>query len=99
MHGCFLEVDMYCPDELHDEQNDFPMAPEKFIATEEMLSAEQIETIKQFGIKIGTTKKSIPNLFPKKNYIVHYRNLKYYLANVWKLTKVHRILDLNNLLG
>ena len=58
-----------------------------------MLSAEQIEIIKQFGLKICITKKLIPNLLPKKNYIVHYRNLKYYLANGWKLTKVHRILE------
>ena len=56
-----------------------------------MLPAEQIETIKQFGIKIGTTKKSIPNLFPKKNYIVHYRNLKYDLANGWKLTRCTKL--------
>ena len=71
LHGYFLEVDMYCPDELHDYQNDFPMAPEKLIVTEDMLLAEQIEIIKQFGLKIGITKKLIPNLFPKKNYIVH----------------------------
>ena len=94
-HGYFFEVDMYCPDELHDEQNDFPMEPEKLIVTEELLSAEQIEIIKQFGLKISITQKLIPNLFPKKNYIAHYRNLKYYLANGWKLTKVHRILEFN----
>ena len=69
------------------------MAPEKLIVTEDMLSAEQIEIIKQFGLKIGTTKKLIPNLYPKKNYIVHYRNLKYYLDNGWQLTKADRILD------
>ena len=93
LHGCFLEVDMHLSDELHDYQNDFPMAPEKLIVTEDTLSAEQIEIIKQFRLKIGTTKKFIPNLYPKKNYIVHYRNLKYYLDNGWQLTKVDRILD------
>ena len=39
-HGFFLEVDMYCPDELHDEQNDFPIAPDKLKVTKEMLSPE-----------------------------------------------------------
>ena len=28
-HGYFLEVDLKCPKELHDKQNDLPMAPEK----------------------------------------------------------------------
>ena len=46
LHGYFLEVDMYCPDELHDYQNGFPMAPEKLYVTEDMLSKKQIETIK-----------------------------------------------------
>ena len=31
---------------------------------------------------------------PKKNYVVHYRNLKYYLLNGLILKKVHRILEL-----
>ena len=35
------------------------MAPEKLSVTEDMLSKEQIETIKQFGLKIGNTKKLI----------------------------------------
>ena len=93
LHSYFLEVDMYLPDELHDYRNDFTMAPEKLIVTEDMLSKEQIETIKQFDLKIGTTKKLIPNLYPKENYATNYRNLKYYLDSGWQLTKVHRILE------
>ena len=97
LHGYFLEVDIHCPDELHDEQNDFPMAPEKIKVAKEMLSPSQIEMIEQHKLKVGTTKKLVPNFFSKKNYIVHYRNLKYYLANGWKLTKVHRILGFKQL--
>ena len=93
LNGYFLEADMYCPDELHDYQNCFPMAAEKLKITKEMLSSQQIDDIKKFDIKIGTTEKLIPNLFPKKHYITHYKNLKYYLANGWILTKVHRILE------
>ena len=37
-YGYFLEVDLECPENLHDEQNDFPMAPEKIKVTEDMLS-------------------------------------------------------------
>ena len=35
----------------------------------------------------------IPNLITKNNYIVHYRNLKYYLSKGLALKKVHRILE------
>ena len=81
LHGYILEVDMYCPDELHDEQNDFTMAPEKLKITEDILSPEQIVIIKQHNLKVGITKKLTPNLYPKNKYIVPYRNFKYYLAN------------------
>ena len=93
LHGYILEVDMYLPDELHDKQNDFPMAPEKLKVTSDMLSAEQVKDMKKFNIKIGITKKLIPNLFPKKNYITRYKNQKYYIENGWRLTKEHRILE------
>ena len=69
------------------------MFPEKSTVTKDMLSQQQIDDMKDFNIKNGTTKKLIPNLFSKKNPIVHCRNLKYYLAYGWKLTKVHRILE------
>ena len=36
-----------------------------------MLSSQQIDDIKKFDIKIGTTEKLKPNLFPKKHYITH----------------------------
>ena len=92
--GYILEVDMYCPDELHDQQNDFSMSPEKLKITKYVLSPEQIDMIKQHNLKVSITKKLITNLYPKKNYIVNYRNLKYYLANGRQLTKVQRILEI-----
>ena len=47
------------------------------------------------GIKdkldIGNSKveKLVPSLFDKKNYVVHCRNLKFYLDQVLKLTKIN----------
>ena len=38
------------------------------------------------------TQKLVPNLFDKKNYITHYRNLKLYLQLGLKITAVHRVL-------
>ena len=35
--GYFLEVDIEYPDELHELHNDFPLAPEKFAVSNDML--------------------------------------------------------------
>ena len=38
LHGYFLEVDLDYPEILHDDHNDYPMAPEKIKIKEEWLS-------------------------------------------------------------
>ena len=43
LHGYFLEVDLECPENLHDIHNGFPMAPEKIKIKDEMLSPIQLE--------------------------------------------------------
>ena len=93
LHGYFFEVDLKCPENLHDKQNDFLMAPEKIKVTDEMLAPIQIELKNNHDIKVGEINKLIPSLLPKKNYVVHCRNLKYYISKGWILTKVHRILE------
>ena len=41
-------------------------------------------------IKVNKVKKLIPNLGDKKNYVIHYENLKQYLSLGLKLNKIHR---------
>ena len=43
--------------------------------------------------KVGGVKKLIPNLGDKVKYVVHYKNLNYYLSLGMKLIKIHRILS------
>ena len=45
----------------------------------------------KFRIKVDDVKKIIPNLGDRTNYVVHYRNLKLYLALGIKLTKINRV--------
>ena len=45
-----------------------------------------------YRIKVAEVNKLVPNLRDKIKYVVHYRNLQYYLSLGIKLVKVHRIL-------
>ena len=57
-----------------------------------MLSKYCSDIANKYGIKIGGVRKLIPNLGDKVKYVVHYKNLQYYLSLGMKLEKVHRIL-------
>ena len=86
LHGYFLEVDLEYPKELHDINNDLPMTPEKIKVAEEMLSLLQLEIKNNYDIKVAGVNKLIPNLYSKRNYVVRYRNLKFYLSQGARLT-------------
>ena len=85
LHGYLLEV------HLHDYHNDYSMVPDKVKIENGMLSPYSLEVTKEYDIKTGGINKLAPNLMPKKNYGVHYRNLQYDLSKGLILTKVHRI--------
>ena len=91
--GYILEVDLeYCK-KLHDLHSDYPLHPEKIEVSSDMLSKYCRDIADWYGIKIGGVKKLIPNLKDKIKYVVHYRNLQYYLSLGMKLVKIHRILS------
>ena len=46
----------------------------------------------KYGIKSDGVKKLIPNISNKVKYVLHCKNLQYYLSLWMKLTKPHRIL-------
>ena len=69
------------------------MAPEKIKIKDEMLYPIQLEMKNEYSIKMGITNKLVPNLMPKKNYVIHYRNLQYFLSQGWVLKKFHKILE------
>ena len=57
--GYFLEVDLEYPDELHELHNDFPLAPEKFAVSNDMLSKYCKKITDKYEIKVGDAKKLI----------------------------------------
>ncbi|KAI8744649.1 hypothetical protein BgiMline_008451 [Biomphalaria glabrata] len=91
--GYILEVDLEYPEELHDQHNDFPLAPEKINLTEEMLSSYCRDLYEKFHFSETMGDKLIPNLKNKEKYVVHYRTLKLYLKLGMKVTKVHRVIS------
>ena len=76
---------------MHNFHNDYPLAPEKFEISQNMVSNYCSNIEYEYGIKIGGASKLVPNLDNKSKYVDHYRNLQLYLSLGMKLTKVHRI--------
>ena len=52
-----------------------------------MLGVQTVDQVKQ-----SKNKKLVPNLNNKRNYILHYRNLKFYLEQGLQLKSIHRVL-------
>ena len=81
------------PKELHDKHNCYPLAPERIAIKDELLSPYQQELLKTLEMKNSTIPKLTPNLYDKYNYILHAKNLKFYLEQGMILKKVHRIIS------
>ena len=90
--GYILEVDLEYCSELHDKRNDYLLCPEKIEISSDMLPKYCSDIANKYGIKVGGVNKLLPNLRDKIKYVVHYKNLQYYLSLGMKLIKVHRIL-------
>ena len=71
--GYIFEVDLDYPESLHDVHNSYPLAPEHLTIEKHQLSLYSMTE------KYHSFQKLVPNLFNKTNYIVNYRNLKFYL--------------------
>ena len=95
-YGYILEVDLNYPDSLHDYHADYPLCPEHLRVTEDMLSERQQELMKKFNLKApggpNDARKLIPNLLPKRRYVLHYRCLKFYIQEGLELVRVHRVM-------
>ena len=92
-NGWILEVDLEYPKELHEEHNSFPLAPEKKQVKNEWMSEYQHSLIKDLDLKTPKCNKLLLTLQDKNNYVVHYRNLQFYLKQGMKLKRVHRVLE------
>ena len=89
-YGYIVKCDLLYPKELHDAHSDYPLAPERLAVKDEWLSEKQLAIKAQYNLpRSDITAKLIPNLLNKKEYVVDFRNLKFYLSHGLKLGKVH----------
>ena len=95
--GCFLEVDLDYPDDLHDLHNDYPSAGKKIKLTEEMLSEYQLQIIEDNNFYLGKNKNPILILGNKKNANRVTNKIPSELKTLFKfritIKETHRILE------
>ena len=90
--GYILSVDLQYPPELHEAHNIYPLAPEKYKCHYNELSDYTHILSKKLDSKLCNVEKLVPNFYDKKEYIVHYSVLKFYLTQGLKLQKINKIL-------
>ena len=77
--GFVLGIDPEYAAELHNLHNDYPLAPDKLEIKTKMLSDYQLKIADDYNVSIGSVKKLVPNFFDKEKYVLHYKNLQFYL--------------------
>ena len=91
--GWIREVDLEYPEELHDAHNSYPLAPEKKATDPRKMSEYQRRLMVELGLEPPNTEKLVLTLEDKEKYVVHYKNLQFYLRQGMRLKKVHRVLE------
>ena len=93
--GCIVKCDLVFeyPEHLHDSHNDYPLAPERKLVAQEMLSPYASAMQEQLKIGNDTMEKLVPNLQGKTDYVVDIRNLKFYLDHGMIVKRVSAVLS------
>lgn len=90
--GYIFMVDLEYPEELHDSHSDYPLAPEPMTIEKHELSPFTQQLQIDCKLKPMKVKKLYTTLTDKTNYIIHYRNLKFYLKQGMKLKAIKKSL-------
>ena len=76
---------------MRDAYNDYPLAPERLEVKKVWMSGYQKDLLKtMYGGASNEVEKLVPNLYDKTRYVLHYRNLQFYLQLGMRLKKFHR---------
>ncbi|XP_053206942.1 uncharacterized protein LOC128391119 [Panonychus citri] len=91
--GYVFEVDIDYPLHLHDLHKDYPLAPERISIDNEQLSQLQLDILDKTQRPRTKCEKLIATFLKREKYVVHQRNLKFYVKNGMIVTKIHRIVS------
>ena len=94
--GMVFKVDLESDLQTKYKLRKFPPMPISRVIDEEEISDYSRDFLKQHNNKLGKVKKLILDLHDKKEYIVHYDILKYYISLGIKVTKIHSIISFNH---
>ena len=90
--GYFIEVDLRYPDNIKEKTKNFPFCPEiKIIHKDKYNDNDYMKQIKPK--KYAKSMKLICDWTDKKNYLVHYRMLKFYVRHGMVVAKIHEIIS------
>ena len=90
--GYVLEVDLEYPPEVKERTKRFPLCPESILPDIIDLISYQKDLLNG---KLPFNNKLICNVNNKTEYVIHYRNLQFYLKMGLKIIKVHSIISFN----
>ena len=88
--GYFVEVDLKYPDIIKEKTKNIPFAPENKIIDKEKYNDYMKQNTTQ---ELDKSNKLICDWTDKKNYLVHYRMLKFYLRHGMEVVKVQTVIS------
>ena len=88
--GYFLEVDLEYPHNIRRKTKHFPFCPENKSISKDDFSPYMKSIIPKNYV---SHKKLICDWTDKKNYLIHYRMLKFYVRYGMKIKKVHSVIS------
>jgi hypothetical protein len=91
--GYWFNVDLEYVHKLHDSHNDYPLAPEKMIIGDDIISNWTRNGMNKHGMKLGKVAKLTQNLNDKKEYRIHYVALQQCIEMGLKLGKIHEVVE------
>ncbi len=91
--GYIMEVMLEYPKELHYFTNEYPLAPESKVITQDMLSNQTMTMMEALDGKVKNNDVKLTATFGDRDcYVCHLANLQFYLSMGMKLKKIYRVI-------
>ncbi|CAG8625073.1 9444_t:CDS:1, partial [Paraglomus occultum] len=92
--GYFLNIKAHFPKNTHDYLNDLPPAVDNIVVKRDWLSPYNKKLVHELdGDQFSETKKLVPHLGKREDYVIHYQELQYYVKLGMVVDEVTEILS------